>query len=154
MSLALIGQVTDFTDSFSCFSLGIIGFVCLVAYFFFLPRRSDLAQVLASSMIFVTVVEAALVGLFAGAITMSVGGHRQARSWPERSWACSGSSRRPCSASAITARSGARTCPCSRARHPGPADLPSPADHHRPADRPVLAQPRGRAPEADSGYRE
>lgn len=128
VSLALIGQVTDFAEAFSGFSLGIIGFVCFVGfltqmrvfavgmedlmyvvamnrlrgaydeldpgiakyfmastrddqigsiqtYFFFLPRRSNFAQVLASSMIFVTVVNGALLGLFAGALTMSLGGH-------------------------------------------------------------------------------
>lgn len=126
VSLALVGQVTDFADAFSGFSLGIIGFVCLVGfltqmrvyavgaedlmyvvamnrlrgaydeldpgitryfmaspfddlpgsrqtYYFFLPRRSDVAQVLASTMIFVTVVEAALIGLFAGAVVLAVG---------------------------------------------------------------------------------
>ncbi|WP_382310014.1 hypothetical protein [Herbiconiux sp. UC225_62] len=128
VSLALIGQATGFAESFSGFSLGIIGFVCFVGlltqlrvfavgmedlmyvvamnrlrgaydeldpgiaqyfmasrhddlagslqtYYFFLPRRSDIAQVLASSMIFVAVVNAALVGLFAGAVTMSLGAH-------------------------------------------------------------------------------
>ncbi|MFB2596455.1 hypothetical protein ACEXQE_01540 [Herbiconiux sp. P17] len=126
VSLALIGQVTDFADSFSGFSLGIIGFVCFVGfltqirvfavgmedlmyviamnrlrgayaeldpgiekyfmasrhddrigstqtYYFFLPRRTEVAQLLASSMIFVAVVNTALVGLFAGALAMSLG---------------------------------------------------------------------------------
>jgi hypothetical protein len=128
VSLALIGQATEFSESFSGFSLGIIGFVCFVGfltqmrvvsvgmedlmyviamnrlrgaydeidpgiakyfmasksddragslqtYYFFLPRRSELTQVLASSMIFVAVVNSALVGLFFGALSMTLGAH-------------------------------------------------------------------------------
>jgi hypothetical protein len=128
VSLALIGQATGFSESFSGYSLGIIGFVCLVGfltqlrvysvgfedlmyvlamnrlrgayveidpgiakyfmastsddrlgsmqtYYFFLPRRSDLTQVLASSMIFIAVVNGALVGLFCGALSLTLGTH-------------------------------------------------------------------------------
>jgi hypothetical protein len=126
VSLALIGQATQFSESFSGFSLGIIGFVCVVGfltqmrvfsvgyedlmyvlamnrlrgayveidpgiakyfmasrfddrlgsmqtYYFFLPRRSDLTQLLASSMIFMAVVNGALVGLFCGALMLTIG---------------------------------------------------------------------------------
>ncbi|MDQ1582246.1 MAG: hypothetical protein QOF36_300 [Microbacteriaceae bacterium] len=126
VSLALVGQATRFSESFSGFSLGIIGFVCLVGfltqlrvfsvgmedlmyvlamnrlrgayseidpgiakyfmasrfddrpgsiqtYYFFLPRRSDLTQVLASSMIFIVVVNGALVALFCGALSLTLG---------------------------------------------------------------------------------
>jgi hypothetical protein len=126
VSLALVGQATGFAESFSGFSLGIIGFVCVVGfltqlrvfsvgfedlmyvlamnrlrgayaeidpgiakyfmasrfddrlgsmqtYYFFLPRRSDLTQVLASSMIFIAVVNGALFGLFCGALSLTLG---------------------------------------------------------------------------------
>jgi hypothetical protein len=128
VSLALVGQATGFAESFSGFSLGIIGFVCVVGfltqlrvysvgmedlmyvlamnrlrgaykeidpgigtyflaspfddrpgskqtYNFFLPRRSDLTQVLASSMIFIAVVNSALFGLFSWALSMTLGLH-------------------------------------------------------------------------------
>jgi hypothetical protein len=42
-------------------------------YYFFLPRRGDLAQVLASSMIFIAVVNSALFGLFCWALSMTLG---------------------------------------------------------------------------------
>jgi hypothetical protein len=126
VSLALIGQATGFEESFSGFSLGILGFMCFVGlltelrvfsvgmedlmyvvamnrirgayveldsgfakylmdspyddragslqtYYFFLPRRSNFTQVLASSMVFVAVVDAGLVGLFFGAASMTLG---------------------------------------------------------------------------------
>jgi hypothetical protein len=126
VSLALIGQATEFSESFSGFTLGIIGFICFVGfltqvrvfavgmedlmyvvamnrlrgayaeidpgiekyfmaswhddqagsihtYYFFLPRRTEFAQVLASSMVFVAVVNSALFGLFGGALAMTLG---------------------------------------------------------------------------------
>lgn len=128
VSLALVGQATGFSESFSGYSLGIIGFVCLVGfltqlrvvsvgkedlmyvpamnrlrgayaeidpgiakyfmasrfddrpgsrqtYYFFLPRRNALTHVLASSMIFIAVVNGALIGLFCGALSLTLGAY-------------------------------------------------------------------------------